>query len=303
MTVDALRLVAAHLALLLGPLVVAAVVLHQLNVLTTRVLGESFGSGAVVWLTGWLGTPVHELSHAAACVLFAHRVRELVLFRPDPATGVVGYVRYTWSPRNPWALLGHGLVGIAPLFGGALALAGLLFLLAPGETVARLLRPELAGDVGAFGALVAGWLARVEDQAAVLLDPAWLVRPRAWLFGYLALCVGTHLAPSGADLRGAWPSLALLTALLGLADLALVATLGDAGTRYVLWAASLTAPLAALLALAALLVGGAFVVVLAAATAWSMLRGAPLAPARAALRQPWRLAVVAGIGALAVVAG
>ena len=53
--VDALRLVAAHLALLLGPLVVAGVLLHQLNVLTTRVLGESFGSGAVL-LSGLLGS-------------------------------------------------------------------------------------------------------------------------------------------------------------------------------------------------------------------------------------------------------
>ncbi|MEQ1505460.1 MAG: hypothetical protein ABMB14_24725 [Myxococcota bacterium] len=297
---DALRLVGAHLAMVLGPLVVAAAVLHQLNVVTTRVLGETFGPRAVVWFTGWLGTPVHELSHAAACVVFRHRIEELVLFRPDPATGVVGYVRYRWSPRNPWALLGHGLVGVAPLFGGAAVLVALLVALGPAGAMDRF-GGAIHAHPGAFGALVAGWVERVRSEAAILVDPRLLSQPKTWLFAYLALCVGTHLAPSGVDLKGAWPSLALAVTLIGLADLTLVWWLGDAGTAWAMQAAAATIPVAAVLALAAVLVAGGLAAVLAAATVWSTVTGrGPSAPLRSALRQPWRLTAV---GAAVAAAG
>jgi hypothetical protein len=300
MVLDALALTALHLALLLGPVTLAALVLHQLNVLTTRVLGGTFGANAVIWFTGWLGTPVHELSHAAACVLFRHRIQELVLFRPDPASGVVGYVRYVWSPRNPWALLGHGLVGIAPLFGGAAVLAALLFLLAPGELVRSLFQLELAADPAAFLAQLGGWVTRIGAGAASLLQPALWTRPTTWLLAYLTLCVGTHLAPSGADLKGAWPSLAILLVLLGLTDLALVLTLDGAGTTWVLAAASLTVPVVAMLALAAVLVGVALAGVLLVATVWSALTGRGLlSPLRMVLAEPWRLLSVAAAGLLA----
>jgi hypothetical protein len=296
MVLETLRLVVLHLALLLGPLVLAALVLHQLNVLTTRVLGGTFGSGAVVWFTGWLGTPVHELSHAAACVLFAHRIREIVLFRPDPATGVVGWVRYTWSPRNPWALLGHGLVGVAPLFGGALVLGALLFLLGPDESGKAMFLPMPTSFPDASSAALTGWLIRVQAAAALLFDADPWTRPSGWLFGYLVLCVGTHLAPSGQDLKGAWPSLLLLVGLLILVDLVLISTLGDRGTALVFAAASWTAPVAALLALAALLVGAALVAVWLVATAWSAITGRGiLGPLRMLADEPWRLLAVGGV--------
>ena len=64
------------------------------------------------------------------------------------------------------------------------------------------------------------------------------------------------------DLKGAWPSLALLLVLLGLVDLVLVLSLEGAATRWVLAAASLTVPVAAMLALASLLVAAALVGVL-----------------------------------------
>lgn len=301
MVLEPLRVIALHFGMLLGPLVLAALVLHQLNVLTTRVLGGTFGAGAVVWFTGWLGTPVHELSHAAACVLFRHRIRELVLFRPDPATGVVGWVRYTWSPRNPWALLGHGLVGVAPLFGGALVLTALLFLLAPDEVGRTLLQPGPGSPPAAFADQLAGWLARVQTAAALLLGGGLWTRPSGWLLAYLTLCVGTHLAPSGPDLKGAWPSLTLLLGLLGLVDLALVLSVDGRGTDQVLAAASWTVPVAAILALAALLVGAALVAVLTVATAWSALTGRGLlAPLRAVTGEPWRLGAVVAVGVLAV---
>jgi hypothetical protein len=225
----------------------------------------------------------------------------LVLFRPDPATGVLGYVRYTWSPRDPWALLGHGFVGVAPLFGGALVLAALLFALAPEELARSWLAVELAGDRAAFEVQLGDGLVRVSDAVGALLAPGLWALPKTWVLGYLALCVGTHLAPSGPDLRGAWPSLAVSVVLLGLVDLGIGLALGDAGAAWVLAAASLMVPVAAVLALAAALVGAALVGVLGVATVWSTVTGRGLlAPLGAALGEPWRLVVVGAVGTVAL---
>lgn len=299
MILDALHVTSLHLASLLGPTLLAALVLHQLNVLTTRALGGTFGASSVIWFTGWLGTPVHELSHAAACLLFRHRIQELVLFRPDPASGVAGYVRYTWSPRNPLALLGHGFVGVAPLFGGALSLAILLSLLLPDDLARSLFRITLTEQ-----ATLGDWLVRLQSASHALLRPELWSQPRSWLLAYLALCVGTHTAPSGADLKGAWPSLLLNLVLLAAVDFGLVLFLEDDGTKFVMSASSLMVPVVVMFALAALLAGLALVGVLILATVWSTIRGrGPLSPARMILAEPWRLAIVVAVGILAALLG
>ena len=297
-----LALTGLHLAVLLGPLLVAAVALHQLNVLTTRVMWGTFGKSSVVWFTGWLGTPVHELSHAFACVVFRHRIKELVLFRPDPRTDVVGYVHYTWSPRDPWALLGHGFVGIAPLFGGAAVLCVLLFALAPSDVVGALLEVRFTTDPTAFGRQLERMVQSVQIALGSLASWSLLQRPTTWLLAYLTLCVGTHLAPSGPDLKGAWPSLLGLTGLLALLDLGAVLWLDDAGTRWVIGASSLMVPVVAVLAMAATLVAVALVAMWLTATLVSAFtRRGVMGPIRDVLHEPWRLLVV-GVVAIAALA-
>ena len=72
------------LFIFLAPFVGFALIIHWLERITQRRLVERFGWHSVLW-TGWLGTPIHELSHAFMCRVFQHRIDEIALFEPDHA--------------------------------------------------------------------------------------------------------------------------------------------------------------------------------------------------------------------------
>ena len=87
---------------LLAPFVVFALIIHWFERITQQRLAERFGWRSVMF-TGWLGTPIHELSHAAMCKLFGHRIDDIALFEPDRESGRLGYVGFwaSWFRRFP----------------------------------------------------------------------------------------------------------------------------------------------------------------------------------------------------------
>jgi hypothetical protein len=237
-----------QLAVVLGPLAAVAVGLRLVErALSARLLSRLGWAG--VWLTGWLGVPVHEASHAAACVLFGHRLRRVRLFAPDRRTGRLGGVEHGYDPRNPWQQLGRFFIGVAPLVGGAGALWLLTWWLGPaGVDLAPLAAP------GEPGALVVAAGRRALAVLASLTDPEVLGRGTTWLYLYLCLCIGTHISPSRPDLAGGWPGFVLLCVLVLLANLAVLWAGGSAlpGERLAL---SFAAPVFVLL-FVALVLGG-----------------------------------------------
>lgn len=181
------------------PFVAFALAIHWFERITQRRLAERFGWNAVLW-TGWLGTPIHELSHVLACYLFRHRVDEVVFFEPDRESGRLGYVRHSYRHDNWFQRLGNVFIGIAPLVGGSIVLTLLLWLFYPQAIEAGYqasVRPETLEDifqqVGTMTAAIGGELFQANH---------W-VTFRFWLFLYLVLCVGSHMAPSGSDYQGA----------------------------------------------------------------------------------------------------
>jgi hypothetical protein len=187
--------------------------LHLQERASSRFLAHRLGWRAVL-LTGWLGVPVHELSHIAAAALFGHRIIAWKLFDPDPVSGTLGYVRHAYSRRSPWQLLGSFFIGVAPLAGGAVVLAALLCWMVPPAAWAALLR-QLSQQQTATPSLMLG----LGQQAAVAI---WEHRgPLLPLQIYLAVCVASHVAPSRADVSGALPGAVLLAVLMvGAAGLA-----------------------------------------------------------------------------------
>ena len=225
------------------PLLVFAMLAHRLEIFVQIRLAERFGWNAVLW-TGWLGTPLHELSHAAMCVLFRHKIVELKLFEPDLKTGRLGYVKHSWG-KNWYEEVGNVFIGVAPLMGGALGLFFLLFMFYPevlknGVSALR----EQGSGVSTWGAT---WNATTTILAGVC---QWtnLFTGRFWLFVYLVLCVGTHMAPSRSDYDGAKRGVTLLAMIVFTAVALLCLVTGNSSTLLPA-VTELMAPLVALLLL------------------------------------------------------
>jgi hypothetical protein len=156
--------------------------------------------GLLLWF--WLNAPgvmLHELSHAFAILLFypfGFRITSVSLFhirakQPPRAqsramrqtnhiTLQLGEVQYRRPPRRFITIIGDGLSGIAPLFGGIVMFI-FLYWVATGHTL---------------------WDYVLQHQQFQLFRPGW-----PWwtlLFApYLILTITSELWPSGTDWHGA----------------------------------------------------------------------------------------------------
>ena len=193
--VEALVMIATFLA----PFVVFALIIHWFERINSQRLAERFGWRSVM-VTGWLGTPIHELSHALMCWLFRHRVDELVLFEPDRESGRLGYVKHSWRPGNWFEEIGNLFIGIAPLLGGSCVLAFLLWIFYPDAAMAAI-ETSRAGEAGT-GVIAQTWEVAAQIGAEIF-SFQHLSTGRFWIFIYLVLCVGGHMAPSWSDYHGA----------------------------------------------------------------------------------------------------
>ncbi len=194
------------LAAIAIPIIVFTVIIHLLEKTVQKRLAERFGWNSVLW-TGWLGTPIHELSHVVMCVLFRHRIDEVSLFEPDQRSGRLGFVKHSWRKGNWFEELGNFFIGIAPLIGGCVALFVLLWVFYPDS----LLPPEQAMVAATQQTNVTDQVVNVLSE---VLHPANFTTLKFWVFIYLVLCVGIHMAPSWSDYQGA--GRASIMVLLGL---------------------------------------------------------------------------------------
>jgi hypothetical protein len=228
---------------ILGPVALLAMLLAGIEHMLTHRLISRFGWRGVLF-TGWLGVPVHELSHVVACMLFGHKVEHVRLFAPDPRTGRLGSVQHAWKRRNIYQQAGRFFIGTAPLVGGALMLWALTWLIGPIKLDPAPLPP--GADV--FQIIESGG-----HQAVALISN--LVRPEVlksgwtWLWLYLCLCIGAHIAPSMTDLKGGVPGFVLLVIALFVVNMIVTST-GNASTSGEAWALEASSQLLALLTLA-----------------------------------------------------
>ncbi len=195
----------------LGPLVLFAWLIHTFEYLMERRLSSRFGWNSVM-ATGWLGTPVHELSHALMCVLFQHEIVEIKLFEPDKENRRLGYVLHSYQRGNWYQEIGNFFIGIAPLIGGTCVLLLLLMIFFP--DVGRLALFSTSPDLPLWQQV---WNS-LQQLFSGILNVQNLATIRLWLFLYLVTCVACHMAPSMDDYQGALRGGILLFVLLALAS-------------------------------------------------------------------------------------
>lgn len=153
--------------------------------------------------TGIVGTPIHELSHAAACMLFGMRIIQMKLYAPNRETGTLGFVNFAYNPNSTLHAIGLVVQGIAPLLMGY----AIFILIIPwGEAPKPLLEMmELTTASPTYQHAIAG--------ASALLVGNLMDGPRGFLWFLIALIIGMHAIPSWADIRIAVKGMFTLLAL------------------------------------------------------------------------------------------
>ena len=213
---------ALELLVFLGPLLLLAAIMHGVSQRVEGAAIRLFGHGRFLQWFSAVGVAVHELGHAAMCVLFRHRVVEIQLFKPDTRTGTLGYVRHAWDTRSPYQRLGRFFIAIGPVFSGtaviALALHGLLGVQAHDLFAAPDEAPVVTSIPGVLREIASLGVTTVFHLFETLLRPSLIFSLRFWVFLYLALTVGGHITLSRADLDGGQQGLTFLIGLLGIVN-------------------------------------------------------------------------------------
>jgi hypothetical protein len=182
--------------------------LHIPHSALQRLYRETFGWYGILW-TAWIGTPVHECSHAIMAKCFNHRITAFGLFRPNKETGGLGFVEHSYNPKNFWQRLGLFFIGIAPMIGGTLTIATLLFFFMPnGQTIlSQIPVPYMEGyDVVETAQHYMGQIITLFSSAAGSTVGIITL--------YLLCAVASHMIPSKKDIINTLRGLPLLLLVL-----------------------------------------------------------------------------------------
>jgi len=183
----------------------------------------NFGSygRAVCYITGAIGTPVHECSHALFCLIFAHKINEIKLFQINSADGTLGYVNHSYNPKNIYQKIGNFFIGVAPI----VVISAILYLLA------WLLLPNFVSEIsggmdvndliGNIGKVFTDLFGVIGSFFMYCLNWQW------WVFVVVGMFLALHMTLSKADIKGALSGIVLLLAAVLTADVILGFVNGD----------------------------------------------------------------------------
>ena len=164
------------------------------------------GSGNVFDLTSAIGTPIHELGHAAMCFLFAHKITKIKLWSPKHPNGVYGFVEHSYNRKNPWARLGCLFIGLGPIFSGLAVTVFVLWLCFPTQWNDYLsLSATLTADSMGAGQLLEGILSLLYSLITAF-SADWM---RSLLGVLVILPVSLHISLSWQDIKSAARALPL----------------------------------------------------------------------------------------------
>ncbi len=186
----------------LGVPVICGLVVGLLDYFFNFLMGRGVGRGMIM-VSSIIGTPIHELGHALMCIIFGHKIDQMVLWQPFSPDGTLGYVSHRYNPKNIYHQLGNIFIGLGPIFSG-LGIILLCMLLAFPQTLSTYAQQATAlvsADGGILSLLEAGWglFTGIFTEWGDGAKPVW----GRILAVVVMLCVSLHISLSPADIKGA----------------------------------------------------------------------------------------------------
>lgn len=193
---------------LFGGLFIVGLLLYLLARFTRNLFAQTFGYRTEIFITAWIGTPVHELGHAFFCLLFGHKIKKIKLFSPNSKDGSLGSVEHSYNPKNIYHRTGNFFIGAGPLiFGSAIILLLIWFLLPNGNAVLSTQNGWNTSMVFDQDA-IAQFLKNTWFESIALIPQIFsgsnIGQWQFWLFMYLSLAISAHMELSPPDLKLMW---------------------------------------------------------------------------------------------------
>lgn len=181
---------------------------------------------AVCYITGAIGTPLHECAHALFCVIFGHKITEIKLFQINSSDGTLGYVNHSYNPKNIYHKIGNFFIGVAPI----IVISAVLYLLA------LWLLPNFVAEInGSFrisdfvsniGNVFTSLLGVLQSFFLCALSWQW------WVFLIIGIFLALHMTLSKADIKGALSGILFLLIVVLVVDVILGLISGNLLTAF-----------------------------------------------------------------------
>ena len=174
----------------------------------------------IVRISGFVGTPVHELSHALMCLVFGHRITGMKVYSLKKRSKTLGYVEHSYNKRNLYHLVGNFFIGIAPIVVGGLVVTLFVRILTP--WMYNSMMSEFSNVVSADGAQVLVQI--VKGAGEIFLSFFRLsnfTNWRWWVCIVLAFAIAIHMEISNSDIKGGLKGLGVIAALMTVVDILL----------------------------------------------------------------------------------
>ncbi|MCF8337409.1 MAG: hypothetical protein K9I74_05445 [Bacteroidales bacterium] len=200
-----------------GVFFAAGLVLYFLARFTRNAFAKAGARQLDIFLTGWIGTPVHELGHAFFCLVFLHRIEAIRLFRPNSADGSLGYVHHSYSRSSYYQKIGNLFIGAGPIIFGAVVLYAIMYYLLPNQHIPMTIISSSNLQMSNILTLDDKWEAVYRsgyEMVQAVFTHENLAFLSFWIFLYVSLAVASHMELSPADIKGMWSGLLTLIVIL-----------------------------------------------------------------------------------------
>ena len=204
---------------LFGNIIIFGFILYLLSSMTRRIFAKTLGAKTELYITGWIGTPIHELSHALFCIIFNHKINDIKLFTTKSDT--IGYVLHSYDSRSWYQQIGNFFIGVGPIIMGTLIVYFLFLLLAP-ELKENIFSVKIdynksAGILNMIYSGISNIFISILNIFSNIIKNILVSQSYKnigfWIFIYLSISIASHMELSPADISHAWKGMLVIFAV------------------------------------------------------------------------------------------